>query len=245
MAATLWGGRRSCASHASAAVLWRLPSFDPGPIEIVTPRTRGPRGVKLHRPGGTRWPSPRLVEGIPTTNPARTLVDLSRAIPRPTFEAAFHHCIRTKLVTITQMRDVAMRHSGRGAFGARTLHAVVALYDVDGRPPESPLEGRLLRLLERSRLPAPVRQHEVVVRGGTRRRLDFAWPAAKVGLEADSYQWHSSPAAWAADRRRMRELEIAGWVVLSATTADLKEPGPLVTSLFRALADAERPRLHE
>lgn len=245
MAATLWGGPGSCASHASAGALWGFPSFGPGPVEIVTRRTRGPRGVTLHRPADARWPRVRLVDGIAATDPARTLVDLSRRAPRALFESAFHHCVRTRLVTIAQMRRLSEGHAGRGAFGAPKLRAVLALYERHAAAPESPLEARLLRVLVSSRLPPPVRQHEVVLPGRIRRRLDFAWPWAQVALEADGYEWHSSPAAWAADRRRTRELRAAGWVILSATAGDLKDPAPLIDALARALADAERRRLHE
>jgi very-short-patch-repair endonuclease len=244
MAAVLWGGPKSYVCHRSAAALWSLPGFPEGPVELVTARTRAPRPIRLHRPARLMVDQTAVVDRIPVTSPARTLLDLSRNTPRPLFEAAFHHCLRTRLTTIDAMRRMSARHQGRGAFGAPTLRAAVALYDGHGAAPESPLESRLLRVLLDAGLPVPTRQHRVTLPGATR-RLDFAWPDALVGLEADSYQWHSSPIAWRADRRRLAELREAGWVILSATADDVRDPDRLVRSLTRALTDVGRPRLHE
>lgn len=241
MAATLWGGDGSCASHASAARLWSFPDFHKDVVELTCSRTRGPRGVHLHRPGRLGVGPMTLVDGVPVTTPARTLVDLSRRTPRPRFEAAFHHCVRSRLCTLDTLRSAAERHRGRGAFGAPTFRAALHLYAGEAGAPESPLESRVLRALVDGGVPMPIRQHRVVLPDGRRRRIDFAWPVEKVGLEADSYQWHSSPAAWAADRRRVEELRDAGWVILSATARDLRNRGALVESVSRALADARRP----
>lgn len=244
MAATLWGEADSYVCHRSAAALWVLPGFPSGPVELITARTRAPHPIRLHRPATLGLGETAVVDGIPVTSAARTLVDLSRSTPRPLFEAAFHHCLRTRLTTIGAMRHLSERHQGHGAFGAPALRATVALYEGGGATPESPLESRLLQLLLDAGLPSPARQHPVKLRGGTR-RLDFAWPDARVGLEADSYQWHSSPAAWRADRRRLAELREAGWVIVSATAEDVREPDRVIRSLTRALTDARRPRLHE
>ena len=43
-------------------------------------------------------------------------------------------------------------------------------------------------------------------------RLDFAWPAIKVGLEADGW-WHRSPEGAAKDARRDSMLRARGWLI--------------------------------
>jgi very-short-patch-repair endonuclease len=35
-----------------------------------------------------------------------------------------------------------------------------------------------------------------------------------IGIELDGHRTHSSPAAIAADRRRQRDLEAAGWYII-------------------------------
>jgi very-short-patch-repair endonuclease len=44
-------------------------------------------------------------------------------------------------------------------------------------------------------------------------RLDFAWPAVKIAVEADGW-WHRSPEGAAKDAERDSTLRAAGWVVL-------------------------------
>ena len=85
----------------------------------------------------------------------------------------------------------------------------------------SPLESRLARLLDRAGLPAPRRQYEVRVRE-SKRFIDFAWPEVLLGVEAESYRWHSSRAAWERGHKRAQELEQAGWKILLATIEDVR-----------------------
>lgn len=43
-------------------------------------------------------------------------------------------------------------------------------------------------------------------------RLDFAWPALMIGLEADGW-WHRSPEGAAKDSERDSTLRSIGWVI--------------------------------
>jgi very-short-patch-repair endonuclease len=49
---------------------------------------------------------------------------------------------------------------------------------------------------------------------GGRRRIDFAIPDRKIGIELDGHATHSSTQAIADDRRRQRRLESAGWRII-------------------------------
>ena len=61
--------------------------------------------------------------------------------------------------------------------------------------------------------------------------VDFAWPASRLVIELDSWQYHRTRAAFEADRRRDRRLTAAGWTVLRVTWEDLREPGRLAAEL--------------
>lgn len=45
-------------------------------------------------------------------------------------------------------------------------------------------------------------------------RIDFALPRRKIGIELDGHASHSTTTAIAADRRRQRALEAAGWRII-------------------------------
>jgi very-short-patch-repair endonuclease len=104
MAAVLACGDDAVLSHRSAAALWRvLPqgrgvpaagtsgSSREGVIEVTVPGSGGRAirsGIKVHR-SQTLQPGDRTIrDGIPVTNPMRTLEDLRRTLPREKFAAA-------------------------------------------------------------------------------------------------------------------------------------------------------------
>ena len=89
-------------------------------------------------------------------------------------------------------------------------------------------------LLHRSALPRPVAQHRVRQAGRFVARLDFAWPAYRVGLEYEG-AWHTTRIA--EDRRRIEALQAAGWRVLFVTAADLHSPARLLARIAAALAE--------
>ena len=65
--------------------------------------------------------------------------------------------------------------------------------------------------------PAPPQtQHRIDAK-----RYDFAWPQQHVVVETDSWLAHSTPYAFQADRSQTNALQLAGWLVLRFTWADL------------------------
>ena len=219
MAALLWAGDGAVASGPSAAALWELPDFEPGPVQISHEGAKqSGREVTVRRVvlGALDVSS---VRGIPVTSPARTLADLAGTLSPRRFDAALHHCLHNRIATLEDLREVSDRRAGAGHPGAGRLRDAVDAYA--GRPAASPLEARLAARLRRTRLPLPVRQHEV--RTGARRRyLDFAWPDRKVAVEVDGYRWHSSRAAWERDRERLAELRRLGWTIVHVTHDDVE-----------------------
>lgn len=78
-------------------------------------------------------------------------------------------------------------------------------------PPESVLERRLSRVLEDSRIPAPVRQFVLPWRERVNERVDLAFPRHRIIVEADGRRWHARMDQMASDRRRDREALNHGW----------------------------------
>lgn len=219
VAAALWGGDQAAVSRASAAALWKFPGFGRTKIHITHPAKRGRHGILVHRARLEPWDVTAL-DGVPLTTAARTLADVAGTLAPTSFDAAFHYCLHSRLASVRDLAELSQRRSGPGHPGTALLRQAVAAYS-GGRPAASALEAECARLLHRSKLPAPVRQHEVRVDGRTR-FLDFAWPDAGVALEVDGYRWHSSRGAWESDRARTRDLRRAGWKVVSVTHGELQ-----------------------
>ena len=63
---------------------------------------------------------------------------------------------------------------------------------------------------------------------------DFVWPARRLVVEADSYAWHRSPAAFNGDRERDTELTLAGWRTLRFTWEQVTRRPDYVTGAIRS-----------
>jgi very-short-patch-repair endonuclease len=101
-------------------------------------------------------------------------------------------------------------------------------------------EADLGALLVRAGLPAPVHHHVVTLPSGRVIELDWAYPERRIGLEVDGYVVHvRSAEAFAADRDRLNQLRLVGWVVLQfAPTTIHRRPRRVVAQVAAALGVA-------
>jgi len=239
LAAVLGAGPGACASHATAGALWKLEGISAGSLHVAVPgrrRTRVP-GVQIHRPVDLRSSDVTRVGVIPITSPGRTLVDLCRSCGRESLEDALDDAIRKKLVTPKQLltRVRAMAHTGRR--GLPVLECL--LEERCGRPVSgSGLENRFARLLKRAGLPAPVSQFVVRAKDGAFvARVDFAYPQARLAIEIDGYEHHSSRKRWEYDRARQNRIVELGWFPLRITARQIvARPEEVVALVSGALA---------
>jgi very-short-patch-repair endonuclease len=227
-AATLWTDPDGAASHATAAHLLHLASDPPERVDLTVPRERPLRSrvLDVHRTG--EWPriDRVTVDGIPCTSATRTLIDLAGGLDAERLEAMYHAARRLGLTSPAHFEARFARLGGRGRPGSGQLRRLIETERGSDRALESVLEVKAARLLRRSPLPAPVRQHWVTVAGGGRYRLDFAWPLYRVAVECDSFEWHGNRLRWKRDRRRVAAIEALGWRVLFVTWDDVVRHGP-------------------
>jgi len=160
------------------------------------------------------------VDGIPTTTPARTLVDLGGVLPLAMFEDVLDTAIVQRLITIDRLRSRA-----DALWAPRRSGCAVVLRLLDERGPEvaraaNRWEARVLRIVRRLGLPTPKVNHRVRV-GGRVRYLDLAWPDAKVAVEFDGFVPHSTRRVFDDDRVRQNDLVADGWTVFRVTKAML------------------------
>jgi hypothetical protein len=204
MAAVLWGGASAAVSHTTAARLLRLEGTRSPELHLTLPNTFGrrPHDFVLHRV--TALPSGDLVvvDGIRCTSATRTIIDCGALLPDEALETAFEHARRMGLSSAAALARRAEELCGRGRPGSTRIRRLVALQQGGDRPLESRLEVRMARLLRRSGLPTPKRQHVV-----GRFRLDFAWPGRNVACECDGFEHHGHRLAWKRDRARLAALE--------------------------------------
>lgn len=118
--------------------------------------------------------------------------------------------------------------------GAGVLRTLLDERDPAAAPTQSALEDLVARILRRAGVPEPVRQYPVA---GV--LVDFAWPPAKVGLEADSRIWHGGRLDVQRNTDKANLLLAHGWRVVRATWADARRrAAQVVAAVFRELAPA-------
>jgi hypothetical protein len=237
LAACLWLGPDAVASHRSAAALWELDGSTPGIVEVMVPRKTGSRssGIALHFTGRLPPSDVTTCGGIPVTTISRTLLDLGAVLPPEAVQHALDHALRIRATTIPRLRWHLDRLGGPGGRGSGVLRDLLDDPYQGPVTPESVFERRLLRVFKDAGMPPPVRQHVVRDEGRVVAVLDFAYPEARVAIEADSFRFHSSRAEWKRHRTRNNRLVKLGWRVLVATWDDLRAPHRLIHEVSAAL----------
>ena len=233
--AAVWAaGNGAAASRRSAAALWRIPGFGPGPVEVT--QLRGP---------SSRYPAPglhdsrflpahqiRAVSGIPTTCVERTLFDLSGCVHPGRAERALDNALAMGLTTVQQLGLMLAETGVRGRRGSALLRRILSIRADDYVPPASELEALLIAVLHGAGVALPARQEWV---GGTEApagRVDFVYREARVVIEADSRRHHSSWLDVQADHRRDLLLTAAGWRIIRVNWHQLiKEPELFISAV--------------
>jgi very-short-patch-repair endonuclease len=206
-------GPKALASHRAAAGLWGV-LRGAQPIEVTAPRSRGPRdGVVVHRSRSMTDEDRAVIDGIPVTSVARTLVDLADLLTEKRLADAVHEAEVRRVFDLTKIERVLDRLPGRK--GRHRLRRVLAAY-ADVQPfTRSRAERRVLALCVNYGLQRP--QANLWIAGY---EVDFYWPEAKLVLEFDGAATHLTRRAFYADRARDRALAAQGIHVVRATWRD-------------------------
>jgi very-short-patch-repair endonuclease len=150
---------------------------------------------------------------------ARTIVDLSSRLSPDRLGRLVDDGLRRGLLTVGGL-DHEVRRFWKFAPGRspKTLEAVLADRIPGYHGTKSDLEQDVFDAIVTGGLPAPVRQHKVVVRGETY-YIDMAYPEQLVAIEADGFDFHRGRGVFDADRARQNDLVNLGWLVLRFTSA--------------------------
>jgi hypothetical protein len=234
MAACLWGGPTAVASHRAAGHLWNLAGVEPGFIEIVVDRCLRSESVIVHR-----VPAPPQCilhrDSIPVCDPTTTIFQLAAVLPPFRLEVALDCAMRLKLTHVGPLNDHLDRAARRGRNGISIIRRLLAERDPDVALTASTLEDLLSRLIRKYGLPRPVPQFSVLdERGRFLARPDFAYPRAKLAVEAQSYAFHHDRQQWERDQRRLNSLVALGWRVIYVTARQMRQQPEVVAAQIRS-----------
>jgi hypothetical protein len=228
-AAVLACGPGALLSHASAAELHGIGRASGPHIHVTAPgrSRRGHPGLVIHLPRRLHEEDGAVVEGVPVTSVARTLLDLCESVSRRLLDRAIAEAERLGIFDLAAVERLIERSNGR--HGRRRLSDAVSAY----RPPaftRSELERRFLDLCRAAGLPRPAAN--LFLAGF---EVDMAWPEHSLVVELDGHEFHRTQAAFERDRIRDTDLQVAGYRVLRVTHRRLLDAPTEVAAAVRVL----------
>jgi hypothetical protein len=225
------GARPTVASHRTAARIHELDGFgDEEVVEVSVPRPCRPKlqGVVVHQVSSLPRADVLEVDGIAVTGLARTLADLGSVCPSDKVLQALDD-VRRRGHSLAWLRQTAERLRRPGQRGPFLLLELLDEVSGEQRAPDSWFERLLERCLASPDLPPLHRQYEVRDRRGRFvARLDAAFPAIKLGIEAHSRRFHDATIRERADEARDLRLAAEGWEVLYVRWQHVQHPDNLL-----------------
>jgi hypothetical protein len=176
-----------------------------------------------------------VINGLPVTTAARTLVDVSALVSRPRLEHLVDAAVASRSVDVGALRSAFDEVARRGKPGVAQMREV--LNARIGEPAStSVLEIRGNRLLVTAGIDGFETEYAIPWAPG--RRFDVAFPDQRVAIEWDSRRWHSQVDAFDSDRQRDRTASVNGWHVIRFTWRDVHDQPDAVVNTMLSLLDA-------
>jgi very-short-patch-repair endonuclease len=218
MAATLATG--GYLSHRSAAALYGIYAHQRRPEVVTTTKGADQRGLRRHwtrsldaqKDTTTRY-------GIPVTTLQRTLQDLADVLEADPFEALLRNAERLRLIDRSQLRPI---HGRRGYRKLKRAHELT----------RSKAEAAFRKTIRQAKLKRP--EYNAPWRGY---EVDALWPADRLAVEIDGYDYHHNREAFRRDRAKQNALTAAGYRILRFTYEDvIDHPRRTATAVRRLLS---------
>ena len=227
MAAVLACGSEACLSHGSAGAHLKIRWAPPSPIHVsvLADVFRHPKGIRVHRRPSLPPEDVAIHNGIPTTTPTRTLIDLAVILHPNALEAAVNEADSLDLIDPEALRGAV--EDRKGQRGTRPLRTLLDRHTF--RLTDSELERRFLRIVRDAGLPIPETQKPIAG------RVDFYWPELNLVVETDSLRYHRTAAKQALDLARDQAHAVAGRERLRFSHGQIRYKPDSVTTALAAI----------
>ncbi|MDP1795576.1 MAG: hypothetical protein Q8K63_15675 [Acidimicrobiales bacterium] len=214
MAVVLAAGPGAVVSHLCACRLHGF-GFTKAPIEITVPRGRRCfiKGVIVHTSTDLVLNADTKVDGIPVTDPDRTMLDIAKLLKPVAFGKAVEQARRSEDVDWHSLIKCLTTHARRGRPGIRKLRTLIVVNMHNDEVTDTDSELIALSLLRESGFAEPVLQHRIYDADGIlQAEMDFAWLDRLVNIEING-EVHRQEEVIAKDDERDHYVRGLGWTV--------------------------------
>ncbi len=224
------------AIHRAASALFELRLAQRAWIDVTTPGARGHAATASASTDGTTLTAADVIviDNIPCTTLARTLLDVAEDATRREVERALDVAEQQQILDMRAIDDVLARADGRR--GAKLLRAVLAEHTVGSTLTRNDLEEAFLAICPRRR--AAARRGQRVDRVPRRRRRGGRFPLARAAPDRRGRRARRRTppqGAFNSDRRRDARLMLLGWRVVRFTWQQVTFEPAYVAATLRGL----------
>jgi very-short-patch-repair endonuclease len=237
-------GPPAMASHHTAAVLHGIPGFAEGAPELSIRRGTEHRreGLIVHTSSDLDRCRLVVLDGIPTTDIDRTILDLARRSSAKRVLSAMEWARRSGRTDWSSLIATLARHARRGRPGVQRMRRVIVANADRAEITDSDFELLFLSFLRERGLPEPVLHLRVYAGGRFVAEVDLGYDDLRIAIELDG-RHHLEEEVWERDLPRQNDLILAGWTILRFTWRRFKERPDLVAAEIRAAITARRAQL--
>jgi very-short-patch-repair endonuclease len=191
-------------------------------VTVGTRTGRRHGDVIVHSAGSLRPEDVSVVDGIPATSVARTLLDCAAVLGRRGTERLVVEAERLQVFDLDAVLSLLAHVPGH--HGAATLRAAVG--DAAGARGHtaSDVEDALLVAFRAAGLPEPECNAAIRLADGSFVHPDFLWRDASLIVEADPRGTHDRTANYRSDRTRDRALARLGYETMRFNDVELRDP---------------------
>ena len=212
-AAVLAAGAGAALSHSSAMALWGFWRRWDKPYEVTIVGDRRTNGIRVHRSSTLRRRDVTAQLGIRVTSPARALLDIAPRLTDRSLKRTVNSALGSLWLTEDQLAETVARHPN-----ARGAKRIAKLIGLPGTPTRSGWEEDFPAFCAAHGLPAPVMG--VPLFGYV---VDALFPAERVIVELDSWDFHKGKIPFEADRDRDADALAHGYVTVRMTWERIDE----------------------
>lgn len=242
--AWLHAGPGSVVSHEAAGRRHRFEEVEAGGVDLIVP------GRRRHPPPGVRWhrledlgPSDVVVlDGLPTTSPVRTVVDLAGTLHIARLRLLVEHGIVERRFSLAALGSTLARVRRKGKPGVRRLTTVLDDLGPGRAIPNGELEKLLDPVIGLSGLEPPVHEYPLPGGGAVEGFVDRCWPAVCLIVEADGRRWHERRQQQVRDNERTLRAQASGYETVCFMWEQLRHDPAGSAELLRTIHD-RRARL--